>query len=134
VHFYADRLWHKTCVGNDEATLLDEVEWRKRSAHGGADPEGEMLVKRRKVAQCQVCGKRMRDGNCKACKQVKGAEVAAFRTPPAVILSKREHLSILHKSFVPSTKKRAGRKGRKKQKHKGTVVSTEPMADLKRHM
>lgn len=124
-------MWHKTCVGNDEAAPLDEVEWRKRSAHGGADPEGEMLVKRRKVASCQVCGKRVRSGDHKACKQVKEQEVAAFRTPPAVILSKREHVSVSRKIFVPATEKRAGRKGRMKRKHKGTIVSTEAMADLK---
>jgi hypothetical protein len=129
-----DRSWHKTCVGIDAATPLDEVEWKKCSACGGADPEGEMLVKRRKVSLCRVCGKRVRDGNHKACKQAKEQEVAAFRTPPAVIMSKREHPSVLRKIFVPSTEKRAGRKGRKKRKHKSTVVSTEAMADLKRRI
>ena len=60
--------------------------------------------------------------------------MAAFRTPPATVVSKREHASILRKIFVPSKEKRAGRKGRKKRKHKGTVVSTEAMADLKRRI
>lgn len=128
------RSWHKTCVGIDAATPLDEVEWSKCSACGGADPEGEMLVKRRKVSTCQVCGKRLRDGDHKACKQAKEEEVAAFRTPPATVVSKREHASILRKIFVPSKEKRAERKGRKKRKHKGTVVSAEAVADLKRHI
>ena len=72
--------------------------------------------------------------NHRACKLAKGKEVAAFQTLPVVIVSKREHLSLLCKIFVPSTEKCAGRKGCKKRKHKGTVVSTEAMADLKRRI
>ena len=122
------------CVGIDAATPLDDVEWKKCSACGGADPEGEMFVKRRKVSTCQVCGKRLRDGNHKTCKQAKEEEVAAFRTPPATVVSKREHASILRKNFVPSKEKRAGRKGVQKRKHKGTVVSPQAMAELKRYL
>ena len=40
----------------------------------------------------------------------------------------------MRKIFVPSKEKRAERKGRKKRKHKGTVVSAEAIADLKRHI
>lgn len=128
------RSWHKTCVGIDAATPLGQVEWKRCTACGGADPEGEMLVKRRKVATCRVCGKRLRKGNHKACKQAKEEEVAAFRTPPALVVSKREHPSVWRKIFVPSKEKRAKRKGRKKRKHKGTVVSAEGLADLKRRI
>ena len=89
-----------------------------------------MLQKRRGVSLCRVCGKRVRGLDHAACKTAKESEVAAFRTPAAHVLSKREHATILRKPFTPSKDKRAKRVGRKRRKHKGTVVSDAALKDL----
>jgi len=124
------RSWHKTCVGIAATTSVEEVAWSRCTACGGADPEGEMLQKRRGVSLCRVCGKRIRGLDHAACKTAKESEVAAFRTPAAHVLSKREHATILRKPFTPSKDKRAKRVGRKRRKHKGTVVSDAALKDL----
>lgn len=131
---HCDRSWHKTCVGIDAATPMEEVTWSRCANCDGADPEGEMLVRRRQVAKCRVCGKRRRDNDHASCKQLKEDEVEAFRTPPAIVLSKRTHGTILRKTLVPPKEKRAVRKRRNKRKHKGTVVSEQVLDDLKRHV
>jgi hypothetical protein len=57
-----DRSWHKTCVSYPADTDIASIAWSKCGSCGGADPEGESLQKRRKVACCVVCGMQ-RKGN-----------------------------------------------------------------------
>ena len=113
---------------------MEQVAWKKCASCGGADPEGVTLQTRRKVSSCKMCGKRLRGLDHKKCKQAMRDEVAAFRTPPAVMLSKRELPTISRKLLVPAKEKRAARKGRKRRKHKGVVVSEETLKKLRLHV
>ena len=58
---------------------------------GGADPEGEMLVKWRKVATCIECGQRLRGLDHSKCEAAMADQSAGFRTPVAELVSKHEH-------------------------------------------
>ena len=129
-----NRSWHKTCVGIEASTPVEQVAWKKCASCGGADPEGVTLQSRRKVSSCKMCGKRLRGLDHKKCKQAMRDEVAAFRTPPAMMLSKREHPTISRKLLVPAKEKRAARKGRKRRKHKGVAVSEETLKKLRLHV
>ncbi len=128
------RSWHKTCVEINADTPTDKVEWSTCSQCGGADPEGEILVKRRKVATCIVCGKHKRGSDHAQCKQDKAQQAAAFRTPKATLVSRRDHISVGRKILVPPKEKRAKRKPRQPRKGKGRRVSEEQWEQLKTHI
>jgi hypothetical protein len=128
------RSWHKTCVGIDASTPVDDVEWNRCSGCDGADPEGDVLVKRRKVAVCIVCGDRKRGIDHTQCRQDKGAQAAAFQTPMARMLAKSGHDGVDRKVFAPPKGKRAQRKRRTRRKHKGSVVTPEEFDELKQHI
>jgi hypothetical protein len=125
------RSWHKTCVGMDASMPMDEVEWSKCGNCGGADPEGESVVKRRKVATCSKCGLRVRGIDHAQCKLDKAQGAAAFRTPKATLLSRRDHAKVQRKKILPPKEKRASRKPRKLRKGKGRRVSDTEYQRLK---
>ena len=115
------RSWHKTCVGIEAVTPLEDVSWSLCSSCGGSDPKGKMLVKRRKVACCPVCGARKRDLDHSACK-VKKAEMAKkFITPRAQVIKERHPLTPRKKLDAPKAKRQARKKKKRKRKMKSEI-------------
>ena len=84
-----DRTWHKTSVGIEEDTPLDEISWSHCGKCGGKDPRGKMLKKRRKVGQCPVCFKRTRGGDHSMCRQERAKAAENFVTPMAEVKKKK---------------------------------------------
>jgi hypothetical protein len=121
-------------VGMLAETPTNKVEWSTCSKCGGADPEGEGLVKRRKVATCIVCGRRKRGSDHTQCKQDKAQQAAAFRTPKATLVSRRDHIGVGRKILIPPKEKRATRKPRQLRKGKGRRVSEDQWEQLKTHI
>ncbi len=117
-----DRSWHKTCVGYAANMALRAVAWKQCSDCGGADPEGEMLQKRRKTPMCVVCGQRRKGFDHSDCQQQKATAAASFRTPKAQLLGFAEH-PIRRKKETSARKKRKTRKVKKRRKNRGTIVS-----------
>src|SRR3990167_3922090 len=117
-----DRSWHKTCVGYAADTEISDIKWGKCGECGGADPEGEMLQKRRKVACCAVCGKRRKGFDHSHCKAQRVEEAATFRTPSAVVIEAGQH-EIGRKEEIPSKQKRKLRKVKKRRRNRGHIMS-----------
>ncbi len=128
-----DRSWHKTCVGHPADTDIASIAWSKCGSCGGADPEGESLQKRRKVACCVVCGMRRKGNDHSECLKKRADEAAAFRTPPAVALSIHHH-AIGRKVAKSAKKNRQGRKIRKRRKKSGRIVSQDQLHQLAKHL
>jgi hypothetical protein len=124
------RSWHKTCVGIEVDTPLDQVAWSKCRNCNGNDPEGEMLVKRRKAQVCSVCGQRKRGLDHRQCQQRKVQQATEFRTPKATLVSTVAHGSVARKKNSLAGEKRAKRRPRKLRKRKGRRVSEEEYQQL----
>lgn len=128
------RSWHKTCVGIAADYPTDKVEWARCSRCGGADPEGEMLVKRRKVATCIECGQRLRGLDHSKCQAAMADQSASFRTPVAKLVSKHEHGKILRKKISTAKERRASRKPRRLRKGAGRIISGTEYETLLKHV
>ena len=128
------RSWHKMCVGIAADYPMDKVEWARCSQCGGADPEGEMLVKRRKVATCVECGQRLRGLDHNRCQTSMADQSANFRRPVAEVVSRRDHGTIFRKEFSTPKERRASRKPRRLRKGAGRIVSGEEYETLLKHI
>ena len=128
-----NRSWHKTCVGIAADTPLDQVQWAKCSQCGGDDPQGEMLVKQRKVSACPSCGKRLRGIDHRRCREKMAKDSAAFRTPPAKVVSQRAHRTMLRKKFLAPRAKRQSRVPRRLRKGVGRHISEAEYGELQQH-
>ena len=129
-----DRCWHKTCVGYSADTPMNEIEWQKCSQCGGSDPKGQQLVPRRKPAECDFCGRRIRGIDHAACKKDRAAESDGFRTPKAAVVSRNENQKTSRKLFSPAKEKRAQRTGRKRRKAGGKSISPEEFERRKKYL
>ncbi len=128
-----DSSWHKTCVGYAANTPLRAIPWQKCRNCDGADPEGEMLEKRRKTPICAACGRRRKGFDHSGCEQQKATEAASFRTPKAQLLDFAEH-PVRRKKEISAREKRKMRKVRKRRKNRGTIVSQARVHQLAQHL
>jgi len=125
-----DRSWHKTCVGIAASTPIDEVRFTKCANCGGTDPVGESLVKRRKIPSCSFCSKPKKGHDHSQCKALMVDAADSFRTPICKVV-RQETNRIAYVPFKEPQKVRAGRKGRRKRKGRGVLISESEYVERK---
>ena len=101
---------------------------------GEADPEREMLVKRRKVATCIECGQRLRGLDHSKYQAAMEDQSASFRTPVAELVSKHEHGKISRKKISTAKERRARRKPRRLRRGAGRIISEAEFETLLKHV
>ena len=114
-------------------TPLDQLQWVKCSQCGGDNPRGEMLVKKRKVSVCPSCGSRLRGIDHRRCREKMARDSAAFRTPPAKVVSQRAHRTVSRKKFLAPRVKRQSRVPRRLRKGAGRRISEAEYGELQQH-